>query len=65
MVKLVTIRIVLTLAITNQRPIQQPDVNNVFLNVLNEEVYMVQPPDFEQHDPSLVCKLHKALYGLK
>lgn len=34
--------------------------------VLSEEVYMEQPPDF--HDSSFlthVCRLHKAIYGLK
>jgi len=42
-------------------------VNNVFLNGLLEEesMFMTQPPGFEVADKSLVCKLNKALYGLK
>lgn len=65
-VKPVTIRIILTLALTNKWAICQIDVNNAFLNgILSEEVYVVQPLGFEHHDKSLVCKLHKALYGLK
>jgi histone deacetylase 1/2 len=65
-VKPVTIRIILTLALSFQWDIQQIDINNAFLNgFLQEEVYMAQPPGFVNSDPSLVCKLHKALYGLK
>ncbi|CAJ2668100.1 unnamed protein product [Trifolium pratense] len=65
-IKPVTIRIILTLAVTFKWQVQQIDVNNVFLNgVLQEEVYMTQPVGFEASDTSLVCKLHKSLYGLK
>ncbi|GAU19342.1 hypothetical protein TSUD_336290 [Trifolium subterraneum] len=65
-IKPITIRIILTLAVTNKWPVQQIDVNNAFLNgVLQEEVYMHQPAGFENADRSLVCKLHKSLYGLK
>jgi hypothetical protein len=45
----------------------QMDVKSAFLNgVINEEVYVAQPPgfiDFEK--PNYVYKLQKALYGLK
>jgi histone deacetylase 1/2 len=65
-VKPVTVRTVLTIAVSNRWPIQQIDVNNAFLNGnLEEEVYMQQPPGFEASDKTLVCKLNKALYGLK
>nr|KYP63826.1 Retrovirus-related Pol polyprotein from transposon TNT 1-94 [Cajanus cajan] len=65
-VKPVTIRFILTLALTHHWSIQQLDVNNAFLNEnLEEEVYMSQPPGFESSDKTLVYKLHKAIYGLK
>lgn len=32
---------------------------------MNEDIYMVQPLGFEQHDPSLVCKLYKVFYEVK
>jgi len=45
----------------------QMDVKSVFLNgYINEEVYVDQPPGFEDHKhPNHVFKLKKALYGLK
>lgn len=65
-VKPLTISFVLTLALTFNWPINQLDVHNAFLNgKLEEEVFMRQPPGFEQTDKTLVCKLKKALYGLK
>lgn len=65
-VKPTSIRIVLTLAFTYGWSIHQLDVHNVFLNgYLEEEVFMKQPPGFEQAGKSLVCRLDKALYGLK
>ena len=45
----------------------QMDVKSAFLNgIINEEVYVEQPPGFEDHQhPNHVYKLKKALYGLK
>jgi hypothetical protein len=66
-VKLATVRLVLTLAVSRRWCLRQLDISNAFLHgFLNEDAYMQQPPDFEvpQH-PSYVCKLHKSLYGLK
>jgi hypothetical protein len=66
-VKAATIRLVLSVAVSRNWSLHQLDVQNVFLHdVLEEEVYMKQPPGF--HDashPGYVCKLDKALYGLK
>ena len=47
--------------------IYQMDVKSAFLNdILEEEVYVTQPPGFEAKDARhKVFKLKKALYGLK
>lgn len=66
-VKSITIRLVLHLAVTNSWQLKQLDVNNAFLQgTLTDEVYVTQPPGFEDPDrPHHVCRLRKALYGLK
>ena len=45
----------------------QMDVKTSFLNgLIEEEVYIEQPQGFETNDNEThVCKLKKALYGLK
>lgn len=66
-IKSTTIRIVLGVAVNCAWPIRQLDVNNAFLQgTLNDEVYMSQPPGFIDADkPHHVCRLRKAIYGLK
>ncbi|PKU87026.1 Retrovirus-related Pol polyprotein from transposon TNT 1-94 [Dendrobium catenatum] len=65
--KLPTIRILLTVALNNNWPVQQLDVANAFLHGnLSEVVYMTQPKGFEDSShPEHVCLLKKAIYGLK
>lgn len=65
-VKLTTIRCVLTLEINNGWKLHPTDVRNVFLNGdKNEEVYLKQPSGFEDKNyPRHVCRLRKALYRL-
>lgn len=48
-------------------PIHQLDVTNAFLHgTLSEPVYCEQPSSFvDPLRPEYVCKLHKALYGVK
>lgn len=62
-----TIRILLCLVLQQNWVLKQLDISNAFLHGhLEEEVYMVQPPGFINADsPTYVCKLHKALYGVK
>lgn len=59
---------VLSLDLSHKWNLRQIDINNAFLHGdLTKEVYLVQPPGFEEistSDKSLVCKLTKAIYGL-
>jgi hypothetical protein len=66
-VKAATIRLILSIAMSNGWSLRQLDVHNAFLHgVLEEEVYMKQPPGYEDKKfPNYLCKLDKALYGLK
>jgi hypothetical protein len=64
-VKAATICVVLSLAVSRGWHLRQLDVKNAFLHdLLQEEVYMRQPPRYETQ-LGHVCKLDKALYGLK
>jgi histone deacetylase 1/2 len=66
-VKAATIRLVLSIAVSNGWSLRQLDVQNAFLHgILEEEVYMQQPPGYaDKAHPTYVCKLDKAIYGLK
>lgn len=62
-----SIRLLLSIAVRNQCIIHQMDVKNAFINGhLQEEIYMQQPSGFVSAQyPNKVCKLNKAIYGLK
>jgi hypothetical protein len=66
-IKSTTIRLVLSFAVANNWCLRQLNVQNAFLyGFLEEDVYMRQPPGYEDpKQPSAVCKLDKTLYGLK
>ncbi|KAK1693780.1 hypothetical protein QYE76_010477 [Lolium multiflorum] len=65
--RLESICILLAYASHHNFKLQQMDVKSAFLNgPLHEEVYVKQPPGFEDLNfPNHVYKLDKALYGLK
>ncbi|KAK1661717.1 hypothetical protein QYE76_049876, partial [Lolium multiflorum] len=65
--RLESIRILFAYASHHNFKLQQMDVKSAFLNgPLHEEVYVKQPPGFEDLNfPNHVYKLDKALYGLK
>lgn len=67
MVKAATIRTVLSIAVSKGWNLRQLNVQNAFLHgLLEENVYMKQPPGYENSSqPNFICKLDKALYGLK
>lgn len=62
-----TVRILLSLAVNLEWPLHQFDVKNAFLHgKLEEEVYMDIPPGYTaSSNMEVVCKLQRALYGLK
>ena len=68
--KLVTVKVMLTMAASQHWHLFQLDVNNAFLNGdLFEEFYMALPLGYniqrESSQQKLVCKLHKSIYELK
>jgi hypothetical protein len=67
MVKMSSIRVVLSFAAKMNLEIEQLDVKTTFLHGdLEEEIYMEQPEGFSAKGKEhLVCRLKKSLYGLK
>eukprot|EP00171_Calliarthron_tuberculosum_P023532 IDg23532t1 len=66
-VSLTAVRLFLAIVACNDLHCDQMDVVTAFLNGdLTEEVYMEVPPGFrDPKRPNLVCRLLKAIYGLK
>jgi hypothetical protein len=62
-----TIRTVLSIALAQDWPVHQLDINNAFLNgTLAETVYCAQSSGFiDNSKPDRVCRLNKSLYSLK
>lgn len=62
-----TIRVILAITVHFHWDIKQFDVSNGFLHVdLLEKVFMEQPQIFvDPQHPNHVCRLNKAIYGLK
>jgi Reverse transcriptase (RNA-dependent DNA polymerase) len=62
-----TVRIFFSLAVNQNWTLYQLDVRNIFLQgTLEEEVYMMFPLRHkEEGNVNIVCKLNKAIYGLK
>ena len=67
MVRIEAVRLFLAYATYKKFKVYLMDVKSVFLNgELDEEVYIEQPKDCPlENDKDIVCRLKKALYGLK
>ena len=61
-----SIRILFSIVVNLSWPLFQLDVKNTFLyGDLQEEVYMEQPLGYVAQGVTKVCRLKKAIYGLK
>ena len=66
-VKMTSIRTILSLVVVEDLHLEQLDVKTTFLHGdLEEEIYMQQPQGYEvKGKENLVCRLKKSLYDLK
>jgi histone deacetylase 1/2 len=57
-----TLRALLSVTAIHGLQLRQLDVKTAFLNGdLQEDIYMVQPPGYEEGGPEIVCKLHSSV----
>ena len=64
-VKMTSIRMVLSIAASGNLEVEQLNVKTTFLHGDQEEIYMQQPEGFEKRGKEhLVCRLKKSLYEL-
>jgi hypothetical protein len=65
-IKVATIHLVLSVAVSQGWKLRHLDVHNAFLHgVLGKEIYMRQPPGYKDKvTPHYLYKMDKALYGL-
>ena len=61
-----SLRALLAIAAERDLELHQLDVKTAFLNgELEEDVYVQQPPGYQEGDANMVCHLKRALYGLR
>ena len=64
--RLNSIQVILSIAKNNSWKLCQLDVKHAFLHGdLTDSVLMEQPPGYVALDEDRVCRLNKAIYGLK
>ena len=64
--KQTTVRALLAVCAEKDLELEQLDVKTAFLNGhLEEEIYMQQAQGYEEGSPTVVCKLRRAIYGLR
>ena len=61
-----SIRVLIQLSVQYKLLLHQMDVSSAYLHAeIDHEIYIDQPPGFEKGEANNVCKLRKAIYGLK
>ena len=61
-----TLRALMAVVAEQDLELHQMDIKTAFLNgELEEEIYMKQPPGYEQGGHGIGCRLQKAIYGLR
>jgi hypothetical protein len=64
--KQTTVKALLAVCAEKDLELEQLDVKTAFLNGhLEEEIYMQQAQGYEEGSPTVVCKLRRAIYGLR